>query len=106
MPENRLDARIANREWVARAGDVHDREDAFFARLGLEPLIPLVGLADASDYLGSGKYSVWTYSLRDMARLGISNVSVDGPEWLPASSLDAEIVCLLNLDTLRCGPLE
>jgi ATP-dependent protease ClpP protease subunit len=69
---------------------VQRMEADFFERIGVTQLITVLGQwpqYDCSASLGPGSYNYigWYYSIRDLEKLGVNDVSVEGGDWNPAS---------------------
>lgn len=74
---------------VQRLGVSRDREAAFFSALGVRQDIASLGQRPGvEERIVKSGAAGWTYSLEDFARLGVANITVLMPPWLPAR-LDA-----------------
>lgn len=60
-------------------------EAAFFARIGVEQDITVLGQRPEYDCREGYEYIGWYYSIADMAKLGVTNVSVVGGDWRPSA---------------------
>ncbi|MEJ2534777.1 MAG: hypothetical protein P8008_04760, partial [Gammaproteobacteria bacterium] len=90
---------------LLRAEGLRQREARLFDLLGVDPSFTVRGFRDGANYPSAPTDVAWTYSLADMERLGLGPVAVDGRRWRPRSDRPDHTVCLLDLDSGRCGPL-
>ena len=63
---------------------IQSREENFYSSIGVDPKIPVLGqlfpYRNLDEERGS---SGWDYSMRDLAKLGVNNVLVEGGHWAP-----------------------
>ncbi|HKQ12669.1 MAG TPA: hypothetical protein VJT80_04505 [Steroidobacteraceae bacterium] len=78
------------------------RETYFFRRLGVDQRITTLGHLYEHELLkGEGYYLGWDFSLEDMARLGIHDISIKGGEtWQPAFPVRGQKIYRIHLDEL------
>jgi len=94
------DAQLAN--CIEHAQQTRDREARFYGLLGVDPEIMVYGLRPGANYPAQASDTSWTYTLEDMSRFGIRNISVDGDPWQPRYELDGQTLCRMDLDLGRC----
>lgn len=85
VEEKRSQARAAKyAEIDAHIAFIQTRETNFYARIGVDPNIPVLGqLFPYRSTDANQSSSGWDYSMRDLARLGVSNVLIEGGHWMP-----------------------
>jgi hypothetical protein len=78
------------------------RETAFFRRLGVDQRITTLGHLYERELLqGQGYYMGWDFSLDDMRRLGIRDISVEGgTTWEPVFPVTGQQIYRIHLDAL------
>ncbi|KAA9130301.1 hypothetical protein F3N42_13260 [Marinihelvus fidelis] len=88
---------------VTRANGEREREVRFFELAGVEQRITILGFADGAGYPSRKTDTAWTYSLDDMARLGMTDIQVDGNgTWEPVDPPGRVTMCRMSLDNMRC----
>jgi len=93
------------RACLDRAEGLRQREARLFELLGVDPSFPVRGFEPGANYPFAPTDVGWTYTLADMARLGLGPVEVDGWRWRPRTDRAEHTVCLLDLGSGRCGRL-
>ncbi|HEY0975064.1 MAG TPA: hypothetical protein VGE57_11265 [Solimonas sp.] len=82
--------------------DLHawrQRELAFFARAGIDPLITVYGQLPPWDAIyEAGRYAGYDYSLDDLLRLGVTGVETLGGAWRPDTTHGVASVLRITVD--------
>jgi hypothetical protein len=78
------------------------RETYFFSRLGVDQRITTLGHLYERELLkGEGYYMGWDFSLEDLARLGIRDISIQGgADWQPVFPVRGQKIYRIHLDEL------
>ena len=81
---------------------IRAREGAFFRKLGVDQRIATLGHLYQRELLqGQGYYMGWDFSLEDLARLGIRDISVKGAAaWEPVFPVTGQQIYRIHLDAL------
>jgi hypothetical protein len=82
--------------------DIVARETIFFRKLDVDQRITRLGHLYQRELLkGQGYYMGWDFSLEDLARLGIRDVSIKGGElWQPVFPVTGQQIYRIDLDAL------
>jgi hypothetical protein len=72
-------------------------EKLFFAEIGVDQRITVIGQDPRYDCRGRSKSLGWFYSIEDMERLGVENIRVRAGEWTPVSPAPDLTICRLEL---------
>jgi len=78
------------------------RETAFFRRLGVDQRITTLGHLYERELLqGQGYYMGWDFSLDDLRRLGVGDISIEGgTTWEPVFPVTGQQIYRIHLDAL------
>ncbi len=97
----------AHKTCMAFAHRERAREEQFFELAGVDQRITTLGFTEGAGYPPRSTDFAWTYTLEDMARLGLDNIHVDGnATWVPQNPDHYGTLCRYALDQNRCIPIE
>lgn len=72
-------------------------EKLFFAEIGVDQRITVIGQDPRYDCRGRGKSLGWYYSIEDLERLGVEDIRVRAGKWTPMSPAPDLTICRVEL---------
>lgn len=73
-------------------------ETKFFALIGVQQRITTLGQSEESRKSAPKKAQGWTYSVKDFAKLGVSNIQVINPPWRPERNPSRNVIYKLSVE--------